>query len=190
MKYEVQKIINEFRETTIEKHKQYLPGMRDDDEAKYKVIFGNATVNQYPKQQEENVYRPIKPHEARIRGLTYQTEVFCEVTIKKVTYINGVEQVTTLLQDDKVAIGKIPVMVRSYFCHLSTMNNNAIVKEARECKYDQGGYFIINGQEKVLVAQERMAYNIVLVFHKKAPSKYSWVSEIRSASENTGKPPQ
>ena len=35
-----------------------------------------------------------------------------------------------------------------------------------------------------------MAYNIVLVFHKKAPSKYSWVSEIRSASENTGKPPQ
>jgi DNA-directed RNA polymerase II subunit RPB2 len=116
--------------------------------------------------------------------------VFCEVTIKKVTYINGVEQVTTLLQDDKVAIGKIPVMVRSYFCHLSTMNNNAIVKEARECKYDQGGYFIINGQEKVLVAQERMAYNIVLVFHKKAPSKYSWVSEIRSASENTGKPPQ
>ena len=190
LKYEVQKIINEFRETTIEKHKQYLPGMRDDDEAKYKVIFGNATVNQYPKQQEENVYRPIKPHEARIRGLTYQTEVFCEVTIKKVTYINGVEQVTTLLQDDKVAIGKIPVMVRSYFCHLSTMNNNAIVKEARECKYDQGGYFIINGQEKVLVAQERMAYNIVLVFHKKAPSKYSWVSEIRSASENTGKPPQ
>ena len=91
LKYEVQKIINEFRETTIEKHKQYLPGMRDDDEAKYKVIFGNATVNQYPKQQEENVYRPIKPHEARIRGLTYQTEVFCEVTIKKVTYINGVE---------------------------------------------------------------------------------------------------
>ena len=35
-----------------------------------------------------------------------------------------------------------------------------------------------------------MAYNIVLVFHKKPPSKYSWVSEIRSASENTGKPPQ
>ena len=70
------------------------------------------------------------------------------------------------------------------------MNKRAIVKEARECKYDQGGYFIINGQEKVLVAQERMAYNIVLVFHKKPPSKYSWVSEIRSASENTGKPPQ
>ena len=35
-----------------------------------------------------------------------------------------------------------------------------------------------------------MAYNIVLVFCKKPPSRYSWTAEIRSASENSGKPPQ
>jgi len=64
------------------------------------------------------------------------------------------------------------------------------VKDARECRYDQGGYFIINGNEKVLVAQERMAHNIVLVFHRKPPSKYSWSAEIRSANEHSGKPPQ
>lgn len=64
------------------------------------------------------------------------------------------------------------------------------VSDAKECHYDQGGYFIINGGEKVLVAQERMASNIVLVFHKKPPSKFSWVSEIRSAPENSNKPPQ
>jgi len=41
--------------------------------------------------------------------------------------------------------------------------------------YDQGGYFIINGSEKVIVAQERQACNIVLVFNVKLPaSKYSW----------------
>ena len=192
LQYEVQKIIKEFRETTILKYQQYQPGAVGDEEAKIKVIFGNATVNKYPRQQEDDdSYRPILPHVARVRGLTYQTEVFCEVTIKKITYSEaGAAQEKTLLSEDKVQIGKVPVMIRSQFCHLDQMTPRAIVREARECKYDQGGYFIINGQEKVLVAQERMAYNIVLVFHKKPPSKYSWVSEIRSHSENTGKPPQ
>ena len=157
LQYEVQKIIKEFKETTIPKYKQYVPGMRDDEDAVIKVIFGNAIVNQYPKQQEDDdSYRPIKPHEARIRGLTYQTEVFCGVEIKKITYIDGVEGKVatekTLLNEDKVSIGKIPVMIRSKFCHLDNLTKTAIVKEARECKYDQGGYFIINGQEKVLVA--------------------------------------
>ena len=81
-------------------------------------------------------------------------------------------------------------MVRSKFCHLSQLSKNAIVRNARECRYDQGGYFIINGNEKVLVAQERMAFNIVLVFHRKPPTKYSWSAEIRSANENSGRPPQ
>ena len=44
----------------------------------------------------------------------------------------------------------------------------------------QGGYFIVNGSEKVIIAQERQAYNRVYCFHKKAPSKLSWVAEIRS----------
>ena len=43
----------------------------------------------------------------------------------------------------------------------------------------QGGYFVINGSEKVLIAQERMANNHVYVFRKSQPSKYSYVGEIR-----------
>ena len=35
-----------------------------------------------------------------------------------------------------------------------------------------------------------MAHNIVLVFHRKPPTKYSWSAEIRSANEYSGKPPQ
>ena len=42
----------------------------------------------------------------------------------------------------------------------------------------------------MLVAQERMAQNIVLVFHKKPPSRFSWVAEIRSMAESSGRPPQ
>jgi len=35
-----------------------------------------------------------------------------------------------------------------------------------------------------------MAQNIVLVFGKKQPSKYAWVSEIRSMAESAQKAPQ
>jgi len=55
--------------------------------------------------------------------------------------------------------------------------------------YDQGGYFIINGSEKVIVAQERQACNIVLVFNVKLPtSKYSWNAQVRSQNEESNKP--
>lgn len=89
----------------------------------------------------------------------------------------------------KVFMGKAPVMIRSNFCHLKSMDDNDITKHAKECVFDQGGYFIINGSEKVIIANERMASNIVLVFHKKPPSKHSWVAEIRSQADNSNKPP-
>jgi DNA-directed RNA polymerase II subunit RPB2 len=46
--------------------------------------------------------------------------------------------------------------------------------------FDQGGYFVINGSEKVMIAQERMSNNHVYVFKKQQPSKYEWVCETRS----------
>lgn len=65
-------------------------------------------------------------------------------------------------------LGKVPVMVRSQFCQIRNLEDNTeITRNAKECTYDQGGYFIINGSEKVIIANERMASNIVLVFHKK-----------------------
>jgi DNA-directed RNA polymerase II subunit RPB2 len=81
-------------------------------------------------------------------------------------------------------------MLRSEFCQLRNLNEHERVKNGKDCRYDQGGYFIINGSEKVIVAQERMGNNQVNVFNKKPPSKYSWVAEIRSQAEKSNKPPQ
>ena len=39
-----------------------------------------------------------------------------------------------------------------------------------ECLHDEGGYFIVNGGEKAIVAQEKMAHNIILCFYKKDQS--------------------
>ena len=49
----------------------------------------------------------------------------------------------------------------------------------RECTYDQGGYFIVNGTEKVLIAHERSKMNSVMVY-KKRKGKFSWTGECRS----------
>lgn len=59
--------------------------------------------------------------------------------------------------------------------------------ELNECPLDPGGYFIINGSEKVLIAQEKMATNTVYVFKKKE-SKYAHTAEIRSYIENSSRP--
>lgn len=83
---------------------------------------------------------------------------------------------------DMIFIGKLPIMVKSRICHLRNQDEEGLFT-LNECPYDQGGYFIINGSEKVLIAQERSAANIVQVFKKAQPSKYSYTAEIRSALE-------
>ncbi|GAO15573.1 hypothetical protein UVI_02050060 [Ustilaginoidea virens] len=81
-----------------------------------------------------------------------------------------------------VFVGKLPIMVKSKICHLSRETEESLFT-VNECPYDQGGYFVINGSEKVLIAQERSAANIVQVFKKAQPSPYTYTAEIRSALE-------
>jgi len=83
---------------------------------------------------------------------------------------------------DRIFIGKIPIMVKSSICHLSDESDESLFL-LNECPYDQGGYFIINGSEKVLIAQERSAANIVQVFKKPPGGSVSYQAEIRSALE-------
>lgn len=89
-------------------------------------------------------------------------------------------------QNPKTFIGKIPIMLRSTYCLLSNLTDRDLT-ELNECPLDPGGYFIINGSEKVLIAQEKMATNTVYVFSKKE-SKYAYTAEIRSYIENSTRP--
>ncbi|KAI9877826.1 MAG: DNA-dependent RNA polymerase II, partial [Watsoniomyces obsoletus] len=74
-------------------------------------------------------------------------------------------------------------MLKSSTCHLRPDGDFTADSDLfawGECPFDQGGYFIINGSEKVLIAQERSAGNIVQVFKKPEPSPVSCLAEIRS----------
>lgn len=61
-------------------------------------------------------------------------------------------------QHQKTFIGKIPIMLRSTYCLLNGLTDRDLT-ELNECPLDPGGYFVINGSEKVLIAQEKMATN-------------------------------
>jgi len=140
--------------------------------------------------EEDSRQGVLYPQEARLRNLTYATELYVDVVMKKIEIEHGRETVVESYDKKKVHIGRVPVMVGSKFCHLKEMTIDERVKKSRDCYFDQGGYFIINGNEKVIVAQERMSTNQVLAFKKKQPSKYTCVSEVRSQAQNSTLPPQ
>ena len=90
----------------------------------------------------------ITPGEARIRNLTYSTPVFLEISIKQEGQI----------ENQEVEIGRIPIMVKSKVCNLNGMS-----KDELELNYmdpiDPGGYFIVNGNERIMVMSEDLAAN-------------------------------
>ena len=120
------------------------------------------------------------PNEARLRNLTYAAPLYLDVsrTTKNFDADGNEEDVTEDLP--KVFLGQVPIMLRSTYCILSDSNDRELT-DLGECPYDQGGYFVINGSEKVLIAQEKMTNNAVYVFKKKQPSKWSDVAEIKSS---------
>jgi DNA-directed RNA polymerase subunit B len=91
--------------------------------------------------------------EARLRNLTYAAPVALEMT----PVIDGREQDTEL-----VYIGNIPVMLKSKLCFLSQLSREELIA-CGEDPDDSGGYFIVNGSERVIVAMEDLAPNRIIV---------------------------
>lgn len=86
---------------------------------------------------------------------------------------------TTPMEDD----------VRFTLGRRETKHVQAEIANTGECPFDQGGYFIINGSEKALIAQERVCPNNVYVFKKRAGDMYSWTCDISSTFRSNSRPP-
>jgi DNA-directed RNA polymerase II subunit RPB2 len=92
----------------------------------------------------------------------------------------------TTMTLEKIYLGKFPIMLQSNYCIL-----HGLPKEIRhtmgECLNDIGGYFIIDGKEKTVVAQEKFGDNMLYI-RESGDDKYLYSAEIRSVSENVSKP--
>ncbi|KAA0147434.1 hypothetical protein FNF27_06682 [Cafeteria roenbergensis] len=154
---------------------------------RYEVWFADVQIGRPVNMEaDESTSREIFPAEARHRNLTYQSSMFTHVVWRG--YNNATDEpVTPAPEQERCWIGNIPIMVQSHFCRLRGLSDRAKT-ELGECKFDQGGYFVVNGSEKVIIAQERQAYNRVYCFEMRQPSKLSWRAEIRSQTENSSRP--
>jgi DNA-directed RNA polymerase II subunit RPB2 len=129
--------------------------------------------------------RSLYPHEARLRSLTYRAPLFIDVSYKQYRlnedrqYDRNAEPEMNVAPPSRLLLAYVPIMLKSKFCILNGLNDVDLAKVG-ECVFDQGGYFVINGSEKVIIAQERMSNNHVYVFKKTQPSKFEWVCETRS----------
>jgi len=92
---------------------------------------------------------PVFPHHARMRNLTYSTEVYADVTYSKKVlddfFIDDPKtgqrkrkekEILTQHTAQRVFIGKVPVMLRSEFCQLKSLNEHERVKNGKDCRFD------------------------------------------------------
>jgi DNA-directed RNA polymerase II subunit RPB2 len=135
---------------------------------------------------------PMMPNDARLRNLTYAAPLFVDinVTYVEIDNTNAGKQCVKKRLFPNVHLGKIPVMVGSEYCLLK---NQAHMNPARvgECAEDMGGYFIIQGGERVCISQERMSENRPFVFRNNRNSaKEKEVIEVKSIGPDNDQVPK
>ena len=153
----------------------YLGGKNGD-----KIYFGKPVI------YDDNYSHYMYPNDARLRNMTYGITIHYDVDVEFTFFQNKEKQEkTTTLH--KIYLGRFPIMLQSKLCILK-----GLATEARfnlgECRYDYGGYFIIDGKEKVIVSQEKFADNMLYIKENKEDNIYSHSAEIRSVSEDASKP--
>jgi len=137
------------------------------------ISICNLSIQKPQVSESDGTEKILLPHMARCRSLTYNCSVLVDVVhdIEK----EGKKSERRLYRE--VCLCKLPAMLGSSCCYTRTSEN------PHECRLDQGGYFICNGIEKVLLGQEKLHTNQPYVFQVKQPSKYSLQCEIRSCHE-------
>jgi len=195
-----------FYRTKDEKHKIF--------KHKAKIYFGGKNADRiyygkpiiYDKDESGERQHYMYPNEARVRNMTYGFTIHYDVVIDLAILIDNnsgdenirppsdehsgipkkydVHKETITLE--KIYLGRFPIMLQSNLCFLRGLEPEARYNLG-ECRNDIGGYFIIDGKEKVIMSQEGRADNILYV--KEGYSEiYSHAAEIRSVSEDSSKP--
>ncbi|MBS3134795.1 DNA-directed RNA polymerase subunit B'' [Candidatus Woesearchaeota archaeon] len=151
----IQKIIDETQ--------QVLPTIIPSEVSEFKIKLGKIEVERPQIVESDGSKRKVFPIEARIRKLTYSAPVYLNVS----AIIDGVER-----ESFKALIGKIPIMVKSKYCNLNGLSNEKLM-EHYEDSNDPGGYFILNGNERVLIIVEDLVSNKFFVEKSKVgPSPF------------------
>jgi DNA-directed RNA polymerase II subunit RPB2 len=150
-----------------------------DDGGKRVLSFDNPHVESACIIESNRTLRKILPDEAKKRNIDYDFPIYLEV---KYTMYDADDNIVETEVKHRQFLCMFPAMVKSMVCGLDGMTIEQL-RESGECDYDSGGYFIINGHERVIVAQQRNSYDNPLVYKNKDGDLHC---VVRSMSNETG----
>lgn len=185
MSHQFEKTVKMFNPICVRSEKDF-----DIDSGHYSlemyVSFDNMQVHRPQIYENNGSSKILFPQEARIRGCTYGVQVMFDIHVKYVArHGRNLEHVGTYYKTfpHYIMCNNMPIMVLSDICELSHyphLNHG-------ECDKDVGGYFIIKGSEKVVLAQERGADNTIQCYSlagSTASTKYTLKAEVKCVPSN------
>ena len=156
----LQEIINEIDHIDIE-----------NAEYPYRIKLGRIQFKQPRMMELDGSVTHITPAEARLRNVSYVAPLMMEASV--------IEDGKTL-ESRFLHIGDIPVMVKSDGCILRNFTEQKLIDHAED-PYDPGGYFVINGSERVIVGLEDLSYNKIIVDADKIGGKKVFKAKVYSS---------
>ena len=163
------------------------------------IDFLNYNLGRPTIHENDGSFKVMRPDIAKLRNLTYSAPISLNVKLTRVlrssteskinTLPDGtIETIETFDQEDikeeifnNINFGRIPIMVMGMNCVLNKKDSTT-AEQNGECPYDVGGYFIIGGNEKVIISSERIAENEPFVFNNQKKNKCKEI-EIRCSSD-------
>ena len=120
---------------------------------KFLIKLGKISIGKPDLLEADSIVRPIMPMEARIRDLTYDAPIMLTVSY---------EADKKIVSEEQVVIGRMPILIKSRYCNQYGMSPEELAA-AKEDPNDPGGYFIINGTERIIITTEDLAPNNILI---------------------------
>jgi DNA-directed RNA polymerase II subunit RPB2 len=156
-------------------------------------FIGTPTIS----LKENTEIRTLYPNEARLRNLTYasivEANIVIRITFTRPNELGKLEKFVVLfdsVNDKKYAylshipLFQIPIMLHSRYCLLND-KPNVFLKQVGECPYDYGGYFIIDGSEKVLITRQEQAFNTLYITKQDKDPKIELFASIQCLNPET-----
>ena len=163
----------------VDETSQIVPDIPD-----FYIKLGKISVEKPTIREADGAKRDITPMEARIRELTYAANILLEMTPVTID-----ERTQKSIDNEKIEmyIGRLPIMLKSVKCPLKNNSEIELIKKGEDF-LDPGGYFIINGTERVLVTQEDLAPNRIMVEKTTKSSSATHVAKVFSTVQGFRSP--
>jgi DNA-directed RNA polymerase II subunit RPB2 len=133
-------------------------------EFKYQGIDGSTFAFEFNRYESPKIYstnaqpKALLPQMCRLNELTYNLTIYVDYTQ---TFPASTGRPKQYIRDQE--FGKIPLCLKSRYCHLYNKTDRELLALG-ECNNDPGGYFIVNGSERIILNQDKLASNKIITF--------------------------